>query len=72
VLELQLGIYHDQTLLIGETYDKLALEYYSSNQQLEAYKYCEKSMQIVRLVYGESSPEAAEEMYKLCGIACMS
>ncbi|CAO3599071.1 unnamed protein product [Absidia cylindrospora] len=72
VLELQLGIYHDKTLLVGKTYDQLSLQRYSSHRHLEACQYCERSVQIVQFVYGESSPEAAEEMYKFCGIATVS
>ncbi|ORZ18706.1 hypothetical protein BCR42DRAFT_411443 [Absidia repens] len=72
VLELQLGIYHNKALLVGKTYDQLALQRYMSHRLLDACQYCEQSVQIVRFVYGESSPEAAEEMYKFCGIAIES
>ncbi|KAI8341644.1 hypothetical protein BC941DRAFT_414075 [Chlamydoabsidia padenii] len=68
VLRLQQSIYHDETLAIGKTYDQLARVHHLSHRSKEAIHYCELSLSIVRSVYGEASPEAAEEMFKLCGL----
>ncbi|KAI8099908.1 uncharacterized protein BX664DRAFT_322368 [Halteromyces radiatus] len=72
VLKYQLNIYHDQALPIGKTYDQLARICHSTHQSKEAVLYCERSLRVVQSVYGESSPEAAEEMFKLCGLLITS
>ncbi|CAO3649185.1 unnamed protein product [Cunninghamella blakesleeana] len=69
VLKLQSSIYRDLSLPIGNTYDQLAYTYHSVHHQpIIAAQFSEKSLTIVQSIYGSCSPEAAEEMFKLCGL----
>ncbi|CAO3654005.1 unnamed protein product [Cunninghamella echinulata] len=68
VLQLQQKIYRDLSLPIGNTYDQLAYQFHSLHQPLKAAQFSEKSLSVVQSIYGNSSPEAAEEMFKLCTI----
>jgi hypothetical protein len=64
-LQLQEGIYHNNVLKLGETYDKLAQTYCVNNQMNLAAKYCQKSLEVTQSIYGKISIEIAEEMMKL-------
>lgn len=64
-LQLQEGIYHNNVIKLGETYDRLAQNYCNSNQMSIAAKYSQKSLQVTQSIYGKVSIEVAEEMMKL-------
>lgn len=64
-LQLQEGIYHQNNLKLGQTYDRLAQFYCINNQMSMAAKYSSKSLEVAQHVFGKISVEAAEEMMKL-------
>lgn len=64
-LRLQEGIYHQNVLKLGQTYDRLAQLYCMNNQMAIAAKYSSKSLEVTQRVFGKISVEAAEEMMKL-------
>lgn len=65
VVELQEKIYHQNTLPIGESYDKLAQICCTQGQWKLAADYSRKSLKVAETIYGKLSVEVAEEMMKL-------
>lgn len=65
ILQLQESIYHNDTLPIGKTLDKLAQRYCVQGDMAMAAKYSKRSLEVTQKVYGKISVEAAEEMMKL-------
>lgn len=68
VFKLQSDIYHDDTLVLGQTADCVAMYACSSGQWEIASNYAIMSLTIAQKVYGKLSVEAAEEMMKLSTI----
>ncbi|KAL7310672.1 hypothetical protein PS15m_010143 [Mucor circinelloides] len=68
VFKLQSDIYHDDTLVIGQTADRVAMYACNSGQWEIASNYAIMSLTVAQKVYGKLSVEAAEEMMKLSTI----
>ncbi|GAN11184.1 histone-lysine N-methyltransferase SMYD3-like [Mucor ambiguus] len=68
VFKLQSDIYHDDTLVLGQTADRVAMYACNSGQWEVASNYAIMSLTVARKVYGKLSVEAAEEMMKLSTI----
>ncbi|KAK4512233.1 uncharacterized protein ATC70_002929 [Mucor velutinosus] len=68
VFKLQSDIYHDDTLVLGQTADRIAMYACNSGQWELASNYAIMSLTVARKVYGKLSVEAAEEMMKLSTI----
>ncbi|KAI9480800.1 MAG: hypothetical protein EXX96DRAFT_522155 [Benjaminiella poitrasii] len=68
ILQLQETIYHQDTIPIGLTSDKLAQIYCMEGQWKKAAQYSKRSLEVTTKVYGKVSVEVAEEMMKLSTI----